>query len=113
MREMGRAGGRRRTETLSVEQRRAIARTASLARWRRARSVPASITSADGFAQSLRWLSSHRKRYAGKWVALAGDRLIASGSSALEVYQAARSAGVTIPFVEQVRPMEELPFGGW
>lgn len=113
MRERGRAGGRRRIETLSPQQRRAIAKKASLTRWRKMPPAPPSAGSGEDFTRSLRWLSSHRKQYGGKWVALDGDRLVAAGSSASEVYQAARRAGVTIPFVEQVRLVEKLPFAGW
>ena len=113
MREMGRLGGKRRTKTLSAARRRAIARKAGLTRWAKVSSAKRPTASAHDFAGEIQWLSRRRKRYVGKWVALDGDRLIAAGSHAKEVYQAARRAGVEVPFVEQIRPADKLPFAGW
>lgn len=60
------------------------------------------------------WIEQNRDEYLGQWVALDGDRLLAHGTDAREVYLAARSAGVRAPFVEQVTPKEEGAFwGGW
>ena len=65
-------------------------------------------------AQSLRWLHENREKYLGQWVALDGDRLIASGSTAKEVYSKAKAQGVEVPFVELVTEQESGPFiGGW
>ena len=108
MREMGRLGGRRRLQTLTPRRRREIARKASLARWGKT-----STKTTSNFAAELRWLSEHRAAFLGRWVALDGSRLVASGSSAKEVYLAARRAGVQVPFVEQLQNPHELPFGGW
>jgi hypothetical protein len=63
--------------------------------------------------QELKWLSEHRHEYAGQWVALDGDRLIASGPEAREVYERARRSGIELPFVVQIEPSNELPFAGW
>ena len=65
-------------------------------------------------AKSLRWLDENREKYSGQWVALDGDRLIASGATAKEVYTKARAEGVEIPFVELITKRESVPFtGGW
>lgn len=64
-------------------------------------------------AEEMRWLTEHRDEYAGQWVALDGERLIASGVSAKVVYETARAAGVELPLVVQVEPADQLPFGGW
>ena len=65
-------------------------------------------------AKSLRWLQENREKYTGQWVALDGDRLIASGATAKEVYYKAKAEGVEIPFVELVTQQEPEPFtGGW
>src|SRR6185312_6918799 len=53
-------------------------------------------------AKSLRWLRENQEKYSGQWVALDGDRLIASGSTAKEVYSKAKAEGIEIPFVELV-----------
>ena len=113
MRAMGRLGGKRRLKTLSPETRREIARNAAKVRWARlGKDSVAPVRSLD-FSRELQWLLAHRRKYAGKWVALQGDRLLASGPNAREVYQAARRAGVKVPFVDQVPAFEETPFAGW
>lgn len=62
----------------------------------------------------MRWLAEHAREYAGKWVALEGDHLVACGSSAREVYAEARRLGVGVPFVDLVEPEEQGAFwGGW
>ena len=64
-------------------------------------------------ARELRWIAQHREEYAGQWVALDGERLLASGTNASEVYEAASRSGIELPLVVQVEPPDELPFGGW
>lgn len=63
--------------------------------------------------RELQWLKEHRDEYVGQWVALAGDQLISHGANAREVADAARAAGVPVPFLTQVDRSEEFPFGGW
>ena len=73
-----------------------------------------SQANANHSAKSLRWLHDNREKYSGQWVALDGDRLIASGATAKEVYSKAKAEGVEIPFVELVTEQESGPFtGGW
>ena len=60
-------------------------------------------------AKSLRWLHENREKYLGQWVALDGDRLIASGPTAKEVYSKAKAEGVEIQFVELVTDREPMP----
>ena len=64
-------------------------------------------------AREHAWIEAHRDEYLGQWVALDGDRLLAYGSGAREVYLAARAAGVKAPFVEQIMPSLEPYMGGW
>lgn len=69
---------------------------------------------ANRSAKSLRWLHENRDKYSGQWVALDGDRSIASGPTAKEVYSKAKAEGVEIPFVELVTDPEPVPStGGW
>ena len=64
--------------------------------------------------KSLRWLNANRQKYLGQWVALDGDRLIANGPTAQEVYAKSKAKGVEIPFVELITEEEPAPFsGGW
>ena len=69
---------------------------------------------ANRSAKSLRWLHENREKYSGQWIALDGDRFIASGSTAKEVYSKAKAEGIETPFVELVTGRESLRFtGGW
>ena len=69
---------------------------------------------ANRSGRSLRWLHKNRENYPGQWVALDGDRLIASGRTAKEVYSKAKAEGVVIPFVELVTDQQSVPSsGGW
>ena len=61
----------------------------------------------------LRWLDQHRQEYVGQWVALQGDRLLAHGMSARDVYDEARGQGVDVPSVLRIELPDEWPFGGW
>lgn len=52
--------------------------------------------------REMQWLLNHAREYAGQWVALDGDRLIAHGADAKEVYAAANADGAYLPLVTQV-----------
>jgi len=60
-----------------------------------------------------RWLVANRARHVGQWVALSGDRFLACGSNASEVYGKARALGVAVPFVAYLDADDHLPFAGW
>ena len=67
----------------------------------------------DRSSKSLQWLSENRENYLGRWVSLDGNRLISSGSSAREVFDQAKAAGIESPFVEFITN-DPSPFtGGW
>ncbi|MEW6730689.1 MAG: DUF2281 domain-containing protein [Acidobacteriota bacterium] len=63
--------------------------------------------------REMEWLNENRKNFVGEWVALDGDRLLSHGANAKEVYEMARQAGVEIPFMAHIEPLDQLPFGGW
>ncbi len=68
----------------------------------------------ERLTKSLRWLNENRDQYLGYWVSLDGDRFIASGSSARDVFSKAKAKGVASPFVEFVAEDNPIPFtGGW
>ena len=64
-------------------------------------------------SREMHWLKEHRHKYVGQWVALDGDRLLAHGPNAQEVYDKARALGVPVPSVLRIEASDELPFGGW
>jgi hypothetical protein len=58
--------------------------------------------------QARHWMERHRQEYAGRWVALDGDRLLTDGSSAREVYAVLKSAGVSGSLVMRVEHPDDL-----
>lgn len=48
---------------------------------------------------AMNWIAEHRREYAGQWVALDGDRLIAHGNSHDEVWDAAQADDAFLPMV--------------
>ncbi len=59
------------------------------------------------------WLRQHRYEHAGQYVALVGDKLVAFGTDFRIVYQDARTAGFSRPFMVRIEAADEPPFGGW
>lgn len=64
-------------------------------------------------ASEQRWIAEHRDEYIGQWVVIEGDRLIVHGHDARTVYEAARKAGITAPYLMRVAPRREPSMGGW
>lgn len=58
------------------------------------------------------WLKEHQHEFAGEWVALDGDRLIAHGADAAAVYVAADADGAYLPLVTYLLPAGTPPFAG-
>ncbi len=63
-------------------------------------------------SREYEWLKEHAREYAGQWVALEGDRLIAHGANAAEVFAAADASGVERPFLLRVEDPDGPPFAG-
>jgi hypothetical protein len=98
--------GNKRKRTKLAEVSPAITRFTSPENGRKP--VPFSLRSLE-----QAWMSQHQAEYAGAWVALDGSRLLAHGSSARQVLDAARSAGCEQPLVVHIPREPQLPFGGW
>jgi Family of unknown function (DUF5678) len=62
---------------------------------------------------SRRWMAAHRAEYAGQWVALDGDRLIASGATEAEVADAAEADGAYLPLIGYIPHPNEPDFIGF
>ena len=56
-----------------------------------------------------KWLEENGQKYAGAWVALDGDWLLAKGSSAREVYAALKATGISGSLVTRVEHPDDLP----
>jgi len=59
------------------------------------------------------WLRQHRDEYAGQYVALKGDRLVAHAESLRELHHLVRESGIRRPLFVRIESPDELPFGGW
>ena len=56
---------------------------------------------------------AHQAEYAGQWVLLEADRLIASGDDPLPFKEIVRAQGIETPFIVHIRK-DTGPFtGGW
>src|SRR6266700_2735153 len=67
---------------------------------------------AENSQREMEWLRRHRREYAGRWVAITGDVLVATCNSAADVYRAI-AGRADVPLVTQLRPVDEEPFAGW
>jgi len=65
------------------------------------------------YSAAQQWLTEHAREYAGQWVALDGNRLIAHGTDARAVYAAAKADGAYLPLVELVESPDAPPFAGF
>ncbi len=64
--------------------------------------------------QHLAWLKANREQYGGQYVALDGDRLVATGRNFPEAATAAKRAGVNNAFISFVHPPDYVGYtGGW
>jgi hypothetical protein len=65
------------------------------------------------YRPAFRWLAEHAREYAGQWVALDGEHLLAHGPDAEAVYAAANASGAHLPLVTLVESPDAPPFAGF
>lgn len=58
------------------------------------------------------WVKEHQHEYAGQWVALDGNRLIAASRDQMEVNAAVEADGAYLPLILRVPAPDDLPFMG-
>ncbi|MGH9760203.1 MAG: hypothetical protein ACREDR_43660 [Blastocatellia bacterium] len=63
-------------------------------------------------SREFAWLSAHRDKYAGEWVALDGARLLAHGLDLKQVNSTARLAGINDALLIRVEPRDSPPYIG-
>jgi len=61
----------------------------------------------------MQWLAEHEAEYAGRWLALDGDRLLTHGEDPHKAPTEARAMGVETPFVVFAENPDEFFTGGW
>lgn len=59
------------------------------------------------------WLAGHSREYAGQWVALEGDQLIAHSFNSAEVFAAVKALGAERPLYVLVESPDAPPFAGF
>jgi hypothetical protein len=62
--------------------------------------------------RELDWIEKHKHEYAGQWVALDGDRLVAASPIQQEVWDAVKTDGPTLPLVHRISSPDDLPYIG-
>jgi len=58
------------------------------------------------------WIESHKQEYAGQWVALEGDRLVASSPNRSDISAALKTAGAKRPLIHRISSPDDLPYIG-
>jgi hypothetical protein len=62
----------------------------------------------------MRWLRDNWKQFAGQWVAIDGERLVAHAATARQLFSLIdQQEGCQRPLMVHVEPLDDLPFGGW
>lgn len=62
---------------------------------------------------SLHWLAEHRAEFAGQYIALDGDRLLAHDADPQPVIAAVRASGLNGLFFTYLQPLDVPPFAGF
>jgi len=62
--------------------------------------------------REMKWIEEHKHEYAGQWVALDGDRLIAASLIHAEISAAIKADGAELPLVHRIPSPDDLPYIG-
>jgi hypothetical protein len=65
----------------------------------------------EGAMRALHWIADYAREYKGQWVAIDGDRLIAHGANADEVFDAAEADSANQPLVGFVDDHDKIYAG--
>lgn len=70
------------------------------------------VEMSDRFQKAMKWIDENRAAYLGMWVALDGDRLLASGPDGIEVRAKAMNISDRTPLMHLVSQSEVEPYLG-
>ena len=62
--------------------------------------------------REMEWVREHKHEYAGQWVALDGDRLIAASPVQQGVWDAVSADSAALPLVLRIPSPDDLPYIG-
>jgi hypothetical protein len=65
------------------------------------------------FSREMQWIRQNRETYRGQFVALSEGQLVGAGAKEREVWEQAKRAGVSVPFLAYIETKAEETFGGW
>lgn len=71
----------------------------------------ARLTEVQRFSDEQEWIAKNRHAFEGKWVALDGGKLLASGPNAMEVHENATAFSLS-PFLAWIEPAEAAESAG-
>ncbi|NOT62424.1 MAG: hypothetical protein HOP19_19635 [Acidobacteria bacterium] len=63
--------------------------------------------------QELEWLKQHSREYAGQYVAILGDKLVAHAETLRELDRLIEAAGAKRPAITRIKAQGETLFAGW
>jgi hypothetical protein len=83
--------------------------------------VEATATQTNGYEETpdpyrrreMEWLKQHDQEYAGQYVAVLGDRLVAHADTLPELDRLIKASGVRRPVITRIKAPGEVLFGGW
>jgi len=58
------------------------------------------------------WIEEHKLEYAGQWVALDGDHLVAASPDRLDISAAIKAASTRRPLIHRISSPDDLPYIG-
>ena len=77
------------------------------------RQTTGSNADAETRRKRLEWLKANREEYAGKYVALDGDRLVGHAATIREAREQAQEKGVENPFLVRLESENTVLAAGW
>ena len=62
--------------------------------------------------KEMDWVERHKHEYAGQWVALDGDRLVAASANRMDISAAIKADGANLPLILRIPSPDDLPYIG-